>query len=239
MKALIKARNKVIAFAVVVMTMFGMTANPLLAGSSDFTGIYGALHASVNGVTMDGSYIDKDQAVTRGTAGAIVPLAGLELGVNLPLGPNFFVTVGTSMVSGEADVFKAKDSEDNNTVTVQASDYSEVFIQPSISIWDNTAIFVKYGVSHANLEAFGDVTSQPDDLTGITYGIGTQTMSNSGLFMKTEAGAVVYDSFRMTGLNSTTGSASATGTGNDTGLDSTVSGDPLAAYGKVTIGFKF
>jgi hypothetical protein len=235
MKALIKLRNKIIAFAVVVMATFGMTANPLLAGSSDFTGIYGALHASVNGVAMDGSYIDKDQAVTQGTAGAIVPLAGIEIGVNLPLGPNFFVSIGTSMVSGEADVFKANDADDNSDVTVQASDYSEVYIQPSISIWDNTAVFVKYGMTHANLEAFGDVTSQPDDLTGQSYGIGTQTMTNSGLFMKTEAGAVVYEPFHMTGLNSNSNG----GSGNDTGYDSEVNGDPLAAYGKVTIGFKF
>jgi hypothetical protein len=234
MKALKVLRNKVIAFTVVVMATFGMTANPLLAGSSDFTGIYGALHASVNGVSMAGKYIDKDAAVTGGTAGAIVPLAGFELGVNLPLGPNFFVSIGTSMVSGEADVFNAKDSEDNNTVTVQASDYSEVYIQPSISIWDNTAVFVKYGKNHANLEAFGDVTSQPDDLTGESYGIGTQTMTNSGLFIKTEAGATVYDHFKMTGLNT-----SGNGQGNGTSTNgSMVEGDPLAAYGKVTIGFK-
>lgn len=235
MKALKILRNKVIAFTVVVMATFGMTASPLLAGSSDFTGIYGALHASVNGVSMAGKYIDKDSDVTGGTAGAIVPLAGFEIGVNLPIGPNFFVSIGTSMVSGEADVFNAKDSEDNNTVTVQASDYSEVYIQPSISIWDNTAVFVKYGKNHANLEAFGDVTSQPDDLTGQSYGIGTQTMTNSGLFIKTEAGATVYDHFKLTGLNT-----SGNGDGNNTSTNgSMVEGDPLAAYGKVTIGFKF
>jgi len=235
MKALIKVRKKIIAFAIVVMATFGMTANPLLAGSSDFTGIYGAFHASVNGVSMAGKYIDKDAAVTGGTAGALIPLAGFEIGVNLPLGPNFFVSIGTSMVSGEADVFNAKDSEDNNTVTVQASDYSEVYIQPSISIWDNTAVFVKYGKNHANLEAFGDITSQPDDLTGESYGIGTQTMTDSGLFIKTEAGATVYDHFKMTGLNTST-----SGSGNGTSTNgSMVEGDPLAAYGKVTIGFKF
>jgi hypothetical protein len=235
MKALKILRSKVIAFTVVVMATFGMTASPLLAGSSDFTGIYGALHASVNGVSMAGKYIDKDSDVTGGTAGAIVPLAGFEIGVNLPIGPNFFVSIGTSMVSGEADVFNAKDSEDNNTVTVQASDYSEVYIQPSISIWDNTAVFVKYGKNHANLEAFGDITSQPDDLTGESYGIGTQTMTNSGLFIKTEAGATVYDHFKLTGLNT-----SGNGDGNGTSTNgSMVEGDPLAAYGKVTIGFKF
>lgn len=232
MKALKVLRKKVIAFTIVVMATFGMTANPLLAGSSDFTGIYGALHASVNGVSMAGKYIDKDADITGGTAGAIIPLAGFELGVNLPLGPNFFVSIGTSMVSGEADVFNAKDSEDNNTVTVQASDYSEVYIQPSISIWDNTAVFVKYGKNHANLEAFGDITSQPDDLTGESYGIGTQTMTNSGLFIKTEAGATVYDHFKLTGLNT-----SGNGDGNGTSTNgSMVEGDPLAAYGKVTIG---
>jgi len=238
MKALKKLRNKTIAFAIVVMTTLGLTSSPLLAGSSDFTGIYGAIHASINGLAMEGSHRDKDQEISSGSVGALVPLGGLDIGVNLPLGPNFFVAIGTSMVSGEADILHASDASEKDTVSVEASDYAEVYIQPSISLWDNTAVFVKYGQVHAKLTAYGDISSQPDDLSGVSYGVGTQTMSDVGLFIKTEAGAQVFDHFKMTGVGTTSYAGGASDAGSLL-VDRVVQGDPLVAYGKVTIGFKF
>ena len=236
MKALRTLRSKLCAYAIVFLATIGLGANPLLAGSSDFTGIYIAGHASINGIAMDGSHSDGKGAITKGTAGALIPLAGYEAGVNLPLGPNFFVTIGASQVSGTADVFKADDTKDNANVVVRAKDYTSVFIQPAISLWDNSAIFVKMGLVHSDLEAFGDITSQPDNLSGTTYAIGTQTMSNAGLFMKTEAGATVFDHFYMTGVGEgDSNNANQAQKGGDTN----VQGDPLAAYGRVTIGFKF
>tara|TARA_B000000460_G_C21452662_1_gene364471 strand:- start:25 stop:726 length:702 start_codon:yes stop_codon:yes gene_type:complete len=233
MRALRTLKAKMCAYAIVFLASIGLGSSPLLAGSSDFTGIYAAVHGSIQGIAMDGRHIDNDAKVSGGTAGALVPLAGLEAGVNLPIGPNLFITIGTSWVDGKADVFRADDEQNNADVVVQAKDYSSVFIQPSISLWDNAAIFVKMGMVHANLEAFGDITSQPDNLSGTTYAIGTQTMSNAGLFMKTEAGATVFDHFRMSGVGES-------GTNSHLGInDSRVEGDPLAAYGRVTIGFKF
>ena len=236
MKALRTLRTKLCTYAIVFLATISLGSSPLLAGSSDFTGIYVGGHASINGVAMDGSHSDGKGAITKGTAGALVPLAGIEAGVNLPLGPNFFVTLGTSWVDGTADIFRSDDNKNNADVVVRASDYSSVFIQPAISLWDNAAVFVKMGMVHANLEAFGDITSQPDDLSGTTYAIGTQTMSSAGLFMKTEAGATVFDHFYMTGVGEgDSNNANQAQKGNDTN----VQGDPLAAYGRVTIGFKF
>ena len=236
MRALRTLKAKICAYAIVFLASFGLGANPLLAGSSDFTGIYGAVHASLNGVSMAGSHISRAGDVSKGTGGALVPLGGLEVGVNLPIGPVLFITLGTTFVGGDgARIFETKDADDNADVSVDADNYSTVFIQPSLSLWDNTAIFVKLGMVHADLTAYGDIQSQPDNLSGTVYGIGTQTMTNAGLFMRTEAGAMVFDHFKMSGVGA--GGAANTSTANNG--DRTVEGDPLAAYGKVTIGFKF
>jgi len=233
MKALRTLKAKICAYAIVFLTCLGLGTSPLKAGSSDFTGIYGALHASLNGVSMAGSHISRAGDVSKGTGGALVPLGGLEAGVNLPLGPNFFVTLGTTFVGGDgATIFKTEDADDNASVSVDADNYSTVFIQPAISLWDNTAIFVKLGMVHADLTATGDITSQPDNLDGTVYGIGTQTIANNGLFIRTEAGAMVFNHFKMSGVAADTNE-------NDNAGERKVEGDPLAAYGKVTIGFKF
>ena len=57
------------------------------------------------------------------------------------------------------------------------------------------------------------------------WGIGTTTIADNGLFIKTEAGAIQYESFKITGIGGT--------------ATSEVEGDPLVGYGHVSIGYKF
>ena len=65
----------------------------------------------------------------------------------------------------------------------------------------------------------------PIDIDGDMWGVGTTSIANNGLFFKTEAGAVQYDQFRITGVG---GSANAV-----------VEGNPLVGYGHLAIGYKF
>ena len=51
-----------------------------------------------------------------------------------------------------------------------------------------------------SLKAIGDVTGVPGDIIGDMYGIGTTSIASNGLFFKTEAGAVQYDQFKITGV---------------------------------------
>jgi len=77
MRALRTLKAKMCAYAIVFLASIGLGSSPLLAGSSDFTGIYAAVHGSIQGIAMDGRHIDNDAKVSGGTAGALVPLAGL------------------------------------------------------------------------------------------------------------------------------------------------------------------
>ena len=63
-----------------------------MAGSAEFTGIYGALQGSAVGVEFDGTYSDENGKTTSGTGGRVVPLAGVELGLNIPT-PNQFTKI--------------------------------------------------------------------------------------------------------------------------------------------------
>jgi len=232
MKAL---RTKISTYAIALLTGV-MFATPTMAGSSDFSGIWVAGHAELNVVAIDGTHTENeagdgtathlDARSTSGTAGGWAPTAGLEVGFNLPLGDTFFVTVGYADGGGSsAQIAKADDAVGVADVTVHASSPEWFYIAPSISIFDNSAVYVKLGHARAELEAIGDVTGTPGGIDGKLVGIGTTSIANNGLFIKTEAGAVQYDQFKIVGIG-----------GSSTAI---VEGDPLVGYGHVSIGYKF
>jgi len=237
MKAL---RTNICTYAIALLASIGF-ATSTFAGSSDFSGIWIAGHAEMNVVAIDGSATTAGQGVTvagtggtdntettQGTIGGFAPTAGYEIGFNVPLGDTFFITVGFADGGGEsAAIAKVDDGGPLSTtdVSLHASNPQWWYIAPSISIFDNSAVYVKIGKAEAGLTAIGDVTGAPGDIEGDMYGIGTTTIANNGLFFKTEAGAVQYDSFKITGI------------GGDS--DTVVEGNPLVGYGHVAIGYKF
>jgi len=237
MKAL---RTKICAYAIALLASIGF-ATPTLAGSSDFSGIFIAGHAELNVVAIDGSSrtgagndgSDGANAgrsdnieTTQGTIGGFAPTAGWEIGFNLPLGDTFFVTVGFADGGGKsAAIAQVEDPNATTDVSLHASNPSWWYIAPAISIFDNSAVYFKWGQAHAELKAIGDVTGGPGNLEGDMWGIGTTSIANNGLFIKTEAGAIQYDKFQIAGIG---------GDGQRV-----VEGNPLVGYGHVSIGYKF
>jgi len=227
MKAL---RTKICTYAIALLASIGF-ATPTLAGSSDFSGIFVAGHAELNVVAIDGTHTDSssgtnDLGTTSGAIGGFAPTAGYELGFNLPLGDTFFVTLGYADGGGESAAIATSKSPDNNSdVSIRASNPSWYYIAPSISVFDNSAVYFKIGRADLNLEAIGDVTGTLSGLEGDLWGIGTTSIASNGLFFKTEAGAIQYDQFKLTGVG---GSSAAV-----------IEGNPLVGYGHVSIGYKF
>jgi len=238
MKAL---RTKVCAYAVVLFAGLGLATTPSLAGSSDFSGVTFALHASMNGIGMHGSHTDSNEETTRGMVGSFVPAGGAEIGVNIPIGETFFMGIGVSHIGGSGSaVFEGDDFGDKNDFQVRASNIRTWYIQPSVSLWDNSAVYVKYGNTDGQLDFYDQERNEICDgddscgLSGKTYAVGTTTMAGNGLFIKTEAGAQQYDQIKVMGLRNA-GDDDA----NDVSAVSSVEGHPMVAYGSVTIGFKF
>ena len=225
MKAL---RTKICTYAIALLVSIGFVT-PTLAGSSDFSGIWVAGHAELNVVAIDGTHTQTtdSEEVGQGVIGGFAPTAGWEAGFNFPVGDTFFITVGYADGGGDsAAIAKFDDSAGVADVTLHASDPHWFYIAPSISIFDNSAVYFKIGQADISLKAAGDLTgSAPDSLDGKMYGIGTTTIASNGLFFKTEAGAVLYDEFKITGL---AGDA-----------NTVVEGEPVVGYGHISIGYKF
>jgi len=236
-----KTIKKIICAYAFVLVGF---VSPAQAGSSDFSGIYGALHASLNGMSMDGTHVggstyDKNEA-THAQVGALVPMAGWEVGFNIPLGDTFFVSAGTKWVDGAARLIDAATGGEGTAngvtgngagtaggenATLTISNPREWYIQPSISLFDNSAVYLKYGKVTAEFQTKGTINTKTGGLSGETYAIGTTTIANNGIFLKTEAGASQYDNILIKNVGDNT--------------TSTIEGDPLVAYGSVSIGYKF
>ena len=109
--------------------------------------------------------------------------------------------------------------------SLEASNLKEVYIMPSISIYDNSAIYVKLGRGVADLTAIGNITGTPGNLTGDLVGFGTIAMTPSGIFIKTEASVTRFNDIKIVGI--------------DASPTAYVEGTPDVVAGTVAIGFKF
>jgi len=230
MKAL---RTKICAYAVVLFASLSLAmTTSVKADSSDFAGLFVAVHASVNGAALDGThtggtvagYTARGEEVSNGQLGAFVPVAGFEAGFNLPLGSVFFLGVGGTMVNGSADLVTSDNYGNDADITIEVKDIYTWWVQPSVAI-GNAAMYFKFGTSKADLQAIGDVTGGPGNLNGDMYAIGVQSMSPVGLYLKAESGVTQYDKITVTGISGST--------------YSTVEADPIVAFGAISIGYKF
>ena len=243
MKAL---RTKLGTYAIALLLSCGFSS-PLMAGSSDFTGIYGAVFGSAGGAEIDGTHTARDTTagagdVSQGQVGGIFPVGGYEIGFNLPVGDNLFIGVGHSWVRGGA-VTLARGTDNNEQKVndpqpgagqgeqnaqgnfhLTAKGLQSIYIMPAVSVFDNAAIYAKFGKTIPDLELHGDATGAPSNLTGDTWGVGTIAMSPSGLFVKTEGSFTSFKDIQIVGVG---------------GSNSLVEGNPDVVQGTVAIGFKF
>ena len=203
---------------------------PSFAGSDEFAGPYVSVSGSSIGAELDGSYTASDGVITKGTGGSIASIAAAEIGYTLPLGDTLFITVGATMTPGEAEISKADDAADVADITVKASDFYTYFISPGFAVTENSALYVKYGTSEADLKITGDFTgTSSKELSGETLAMGLKTMLPSGLFFSSEVGVTEYDSITVNDI----------GTTDDDGNTGDAKADPSVAYGSFAVGFRF
>ena len=227
--------NKLIKIVSVLAVLTGFTMTPLMADSSDFAGVYIGIQAQAVGVELDGKHTsgaDDTGEVTTGIAGRVAGIAGAEIGYAIPVSDTMLIDIGASYYSGNAKI-KTSNTDTTATadVTFEMSDLMSAYIAPTFAVSDTASIYLKVGVMEADTKTTGDVT-QPADLSGTIIGVGSRSLLGNGMYIKTEAGYVDFDNISVTGKGEG-------GTGKTVGTTSTVSADPLVAYGSVSIGYKF
>ena len=210
--------------------------------SSNFAGPYIGVSASGYGMQLtgasntggvgDGVVSETDEV----SLGQVAPITGMEFGYVLPIGSMFLVDVGFSFFSGEAKL-EFHDDKANTagaaTNTLASKDISFLtddlvtyYIAPTLVLSDTSSLYLKIGLSEADVTVQGDVTS-PANLRGQTFALGTRTVLPSGIFIKTEAGYTDYNDL------------SAIGKGNNIDTSNTYKADPTVAFGTVALGFRF
>jgi len=230
---------KIVICAVFTLLLVNTTAQ---ADSSNFAGPYVGVTASGYGIQLDGtartSMVDTvGQEIDEVSIGQVAPVTGFEIGYALPLGSAFLIDVGASMYQGSAKVGFIQDHVGTSAGNVPATDIGKdvsfsmdnltnVYIAPTVALSDTSSLYVKIALTEADVTVTGDITS-PGNLSGTTWALGTRTVLESGIFIRTEAGYTDYN-----GL-------SAHGKGTNIGTDNTYSAEPTVAFGAVSLGFRF
>ena len=226
--------NKLIKMVSVLAVLTGFST-PLMADSSDFAGAYIGITSSAVGVELDGKHTsagDDTGEVTTGVAGRVAAIAGAEIGYAFPVSDTMLIDIGANYYAGKAKITTSNtDSSATADVTFEMKDLMTAYIAPTYAISDTASIYLKIGYMEAETSTTGDVT-QPSDLTGTLIGIGSRSLLGNGMFIRTEAGMIDFDNISVTGKG-------AGGTGKEIATTSTVSADPLVAYGSISIGYKF
>ncbi len=203
-----------------------IATTPAWSGSADFAGPFISIQGASAGVALDGRHTSEDGEHTEGTAGKVVPLAGAEIGYNIPITDSLFISVGYMENFGRAEISRGDEAADKADTKFHITGHHNIYIAPQISFGDTSAAFVKLGYSEADLKvSCNNACGDPGNLQGGTISVGTQTLFPWGVYVKTEAGVSVYDQINMSNVG---GSANAK-----------LGAKPRMAYGAVSIGYKF
>jgi len=202
------------------------------ADSSNFAGPYIGLSVSGYGVGIDGNsrstHTDSGGTDNNVQVGKVAAVSGGEVGYSIPLGSAMLIDIGASLLTGEAKLdYQSDDAGSVNAdVALTIDDLVTYYIAPTLVLSDTSSLYVKVGLSEADIGVKGDVTT-PGNLSGTTWAIGTRTVLESGIFIRSEAGYTEYNGI------------SSHGKGTTQSVETTYSAEPTTAYGSISLGFRF
>ena len=231
--------NKLYKIICAACTLVLINTGTLLADASNFAGPYIGVSASGYGMQLSGSSSTggpENKEIDEVSIGQVAPITGFEAGYVIPLGSMFLIDLGASYYTGSAkleyhhdavpDVGTPTDSLTNKDVSFTIGNLTQGYIAPTLVLSDTSSLYLKVGLSEAQVKITGDITS-PGDLSGQTWAMGTRTVLDSGIFIRTEAGYTDYNGI------------SAWGKGTSVATTNSYSAEPTVAFGSVSLGFRF
>ena len=218
-----------LATCALVIAGFNFSA---IADSSNFAGPYIGVQGSSVGAGAQGSKeggaddVNETANVNVGKTGIT---AGLEAGYAIPLGSALLIDIGGTYIDGAVSLrHSSSDIGDSGDAKFVASQFYTAYVAPTVVLSDTSSMYFKVGYQEATVDVTGDITN-PGDLQGNTYALGTRTVLDSGFFVRAEAGYTDFDNLSAQGKGSTGGIATT----------SKYAADPRLAYGAVSIGMRF
>ena len=162
--------NKIIKMLCAACTLAIANIGLAQADSSNFAGPYIGVSISGYGMQIAGtSQAGVGQPTEEVSIGQVAPIQGFEGGYAIPLGSMFLLDIGAAYHSGsaelefhhdqiaattcsgcDADTMGAKD------VTFAVDDLVSFSISPTLVLSDTSSVYVKVGLSEADVEVTGD-----------------------------------------------------------------------------------
>jgi opacity protein-like surface antigen len=182
-----KIRNKIIALVISLIAM------PTFAYSQakNFAGPSAAINfqtiGSETNITLDGDNL--------GDVGKTDNIFGIDLSYSAPIDDKFLITFG-----GTYDLNKQDAGSFVGAVNFKIKDHYSLYLAPTFTVSDNTAVFIKGGYHKMNGEASLDGESDSTKFSGWGYGAGIKTMLDKNLFLQAELQYVDYGSETEDGL---------------------------------------
>ena len=217
-----------------------LLVNTAQADSGNFAGPYIGLTAGAYGVSAQGSSVaSKIDTGATGTVekndvsvGKVAGIIGGEIGYALPLGDSMVLDVGASYLGGEAKIEADGDDTGTDQASFKIDDHFTVDIAPTMVLSETSSVYIKVGLAEADTGVTGDVTT-PGQLSGTTWALGSRTVLDNGIFIRTEAGYTEYNGISAHGLGE--------GTQGTTRINSNTSfsAEPTMVHGTVSLGFRF
>lgn len=234
---------KTMLCAACTLVLFSVS-NVAYSDSGNFAGPYVGFSLLGVGAEMDGTSTStggqstsvKDDVSVGQTAAA----TGWEAGYALPIGSSLLLDIGASYLTGEAK-YRAKSTDDtgddhsgvhSGDVSFSIDKHFTYYIAPTIVLSDTSSLYIKAAVSEADVGVTGDITT-PGDLQGETWAVGTRTVLDNGVFIRTEAGYTRYNGISAHGKGEGADGAQRIAT------DTSYSAEPTIVHGTFSIGLRF
>jgi hypothetical protein len=228
------------------------SSTSLMAQSKSFEGASLGLSVSGIGVEVSGSHSPSAAGTgqtsdrTSGSLGKVAEIAAIDLSYGFAIGNNGIIQVGASYTPGKAKAGSGTYTDGTtNTegsglnagtgnLSLEVKDPYTIYIAPTYVVSKDSAIYAKVGYAKAdiNTAATGGATlsRKPEDLEGMSYGIGSKTMLTQNLYLGVEANITDYDSVKAT---------TQANAGNGGTSSKTITADVKTVQGTITLGYKF
>jgi len=220
--------------AACALMLMGFSSS-VMSDSSNFAGPYIGLQGSSVGVGVEGQQTggaDDVNEEAKAPVGITGVTAGYEVGYAIPVGSMFLLDIGGSFIDGAASLkTSSNDVAATESVKMVISDFMTGYVAPTLVLSDTSSLYIKLAYTEASVNVTGDITN-PGDLQGDTYAIGTRTVLDSSIFIRAEAGMTDYDNVKSAGKGGISGQG---GIATTTKFEA----DPTVAYGAISLGFRF
>ena len=187
--------NKTKTICCAVALLATTAATPALSQSKNFAGP----SAAINFQTIGSETNINDDGENLGDVGKTDNIFGIDLSYSAPIDNKFLITFG-----GTYDLNKQDAGSFVGVVNLKLKDHYSLYLAPTFTVSDNTAVFLKGGYHKMKGEASFDGSSDSTKFSGWGYGAGIKTMLDKNLFLQAELQYVDYGSETDDGLKTDT-----------------------------------